>query len=96
MEYDPRRFKWFAMRIRNKTIPAVLLAVLLGASALAFMTADELIDNVKYYLAHDDERELIAHNGFRWVRKDYRIAEVFRKAGNLIKEGVENGTRCYV
>lgn len=29
------------MRIQNRTIPVVLLAVLLGASALAFMTADE-------------------------------------------------------
>lgn len=29
------------MRIKNRTIPVVLLAVLLGASALAFMTTDE-------------------------------------------------------
>lgn len=29
------------------------------------------------------------------MRKDSRIAEVLKKAGNLIKEGLENVMRCY-
>ncbi|HED01021.1 MAG TPA: hypothetical protein ENN18_11705 [Proteobacteria bacterium] len=59
-----------------------------GEEIVSYRNADDLIDKVKYYLAHDEERERIALNGFRRVRKDYRIAELLRKAGDLIKKGM--------
>jgi len=60
-----------------------------GEEVVSYLDADDLIDKVKYYLAHDEERERIARNGFRRVRKDYKIAELLRKSGDLIKKGME-------
>ena len=53
------------------------------------MALGHLLKYMKYYLAHDEERERIALNGFRRVRKDYRIADLLMKAGALIKKGME-------
>jgi len=61
-----------------------------GEEVVSYQNADDLIDKVKYYLVHDDERERIALNGFRRVRKDYRINSLLRKAGSLIKKGMEH------
>ncbi|MBE9525084.1 MAG: glycosyltransferase [Chloroflexi bacterium] len=60
-----------------------------GEEVVSYRDVDELIDKVKYYLAYDEERERIALNGFRRVRKDYKIAELLKKAGDLIKKGME-------
>lgn len=60
-----------------------------GEEIESYKNADELIDKVKYYLAHDEEREKIALNGFRRVLKDYKIAGKLRKAGDLIKKSME-------
>lgn len=60
-----------------------------GEEIDAYTNADELIDKVKYYLAHNEERERIALNGFRRVRKDYRIADLLKRAGDLIRIGME-------
>lgn len=59
-----------------------------GEEVISYRGADELIDKVKYYLAHDEERERIALNGFRRVRKDYKIAALLRKAGDLIQKSM--------
>ena len=61
-----------------------------GEEVVSYGDADELIDKVQYYLAHDEERERIALNGFRRVQKDYRIAELLVKVGDLIKKGMEH------
>jgi len=60
-----------------------------GQEVVSYKTADELIDKIKYYLAHDEERERIALNGFRRVWKDYRIDKLFMKAGDFIKKGMK-------
>lgn len=59
-----------------------------GEEIASYKDAEDLIDKVKYYLAHDEERERIALNGFRRVRKDYNIIELLRKAGDLIRNGM--------
>jgi spore maturation protein CgeB len=59
-----------------------------GEEVVAYQGADDLIDKVKYYLAHDTERERIALNGFRRVRKDYKISGLLIKAGDLIRKGM--------
>jgi spore maturation protein CgeB len=56
---------------------------------VSYRTANELIDKVKYYLVHEEERQRIARNGFRRVKKDYKIDNLLRKAGDLIKNGME-------
>jgi spore maturation protein CgeB len=61
-----------------------------GEEIVSYHDADELIDKVKYYLAHDEERERIALNGFKRVRTDYKIAKLLRKVGDLIKKGMES------
>lgn len=68
-----------------------------GDEVVSYRSADELIDKVQYYLAHDVERERIALNGFRRVRKDYRIADLLIKAAYLIKKGMESeiSSRCF-
>lgn len=60
-----------------------------GEEIVSYKNAADLIDTVKYYLAHDEERERIAINGFRRVQKDYKIAALLRKAGDLIQKGME-------
>ena len=60
-----------------------------GEEVVSYRNTDELIDKVQYYLAHDEERERIAINGFRRVRKDYKIAVLLMKASDLIRKGME-------
>jgi spore maturation protein CgeB len=60
-----------------------------GEEVVSYRNVNELIDRVKYYIDNDEEREKIALNGFRRVRKDYRIADLLMKAGDLIKKGME-------
>lgn len=60
-----------------------------GEEIESYRNADDLIDKVKYYLKHDEERERIALNGFMRVRKDYNIAGLLIKAGDLINNGIE-------
>ena len=50
------------------------------------ITSDNLIDKVRYYLKHDNERELIAKNGFFLVMKEYTC---FSSAAKVIKQIVE-------
>ena len=58
---------------------------------VGYRNIGELIDKVKYYLAHDEEREQIALNGFRRVQKDYKIGKMLIKASELIETGLEQG-----
>jgi spore maturation protein CgeB len=60
-----------------------------GEEIVSYRNAGDLVDKVRYYLAHDEEREKIALNGFKRVRMDYKIAKLLRKAGDLIKNGME-------
>jgi spore maturation protein CgeB len=60
-----------------------------GEEVVSYRNLNELIDRVKHYIDNDEEREKIAINGFRRVRKDYRIADLLMKAGDLIKKGME-------
>lgn len=55
-----------------------------GEEIESYQNVDELIDKIKYYLAHDDERNKIALNGFKRVQKDYKIASLLIKAADLV------------
>jgi spore maturation protein CgeB len=49
---------------------------------------DDLIDRIRYYLEHEDERRAIALNGFRRVMRDHRMRTRMREAGRLIQDGM--------
>jgi len=52
-------------------------------------SADELIDKIRYYLAHDDERRRIALGGYRRAMKDHRFKHRMQQAGELIERGMQ-------
>ena len=60
-----------------------------GEEVVSYQDSGELIDKVHYYLAHDEERERIALNGFRRVQGEYKIASLLTKAAHLIRNGME-------
>jgi spore maturation protein CgeB len=59
-----------------------------GTEIVGYRNADDLIDKIRYYLAHDDERLRIARNGYRRVMRDHRMPERMREAGVLIERGM--------
>jgi len=50
-----------------------------GREAAYFGSFDELVDKIRYYLAHDDERQRIAQAGYeRCMRSDYSYTDLAR------------------
>jgi len=60
-----------------------------GKEVVAYRRTDELIDRIRYYLDHEEERREIALHGYRKTMREYRFADVTRRAGRLIKEGMK-------
>lgn len=59
-----------------------------GSEIIGYSGCDDLIDKVRYYLAHDEERERIALAGFRRVQRDYRITSLLNRVASLIAAGM--------
>ena len=61
---------------------------------------DDLVDKIRYYLDHDDERNRIALAGYRKVMREDLVAHRLRRAGELIEDGIrlkkmrESGVRA--
>ncbi len=55
--------------------------------------ADELVEKVKWYLDHEEERKRIALAGYRRVVRDYRIADLLQRAGDLIERRMRSGLK---
>jgi spore maturation protein CgeB len=60
-----------------------------GEEIISYQNVDDVIDKLRYYLAHNDERQRIALNGYRRVMKDHRLCARMRQAGELIQQGME-------
>lgn len=60
-----------------------------GEEVVGYRGADDLIDKLKYYLDHDEERKEIALRGFRRTMREYRFRDVTRRAGKMLREGME-------
>jgi spore maturation protein CgeB len=60
-----------------------------GMEIVRYVDADELIGKLQYYLENDMERKEIALCGYRRAMRDYRIASVMRKAGELVEAGMK-------
>ena len=59
-----------------------------GREIVGYRNLDEMVDKVRYYLEHDDERIEIARNGYRRAMRDHRIAKRLHEAGQLIERGL--------
>ena len=60
-----------------------------GEEIVGYKNIDDLIDKIKYYLDHDEERRAIALSGYQRVLRDYRIGKLLVQAGRLIRQGME-------
>ena len=59
-----------------------------GEEIAGYRDAEDLIEQLHYYLDNDAERRRIALNGFRKVRAEDRIALRMRQAAKLIERGI--------
>jgi spore maturation protein CgeB len=59
-----------------------------GKEIVGYRNVDDLIDKIRYYLSHDDEREAIARNGYGRVMKDHRFRDRMLQLGELISRGM--------
>lgn len=59
-----------------------------GDEIVGYRNADELIELIRYYLKHDDERRAIAMAGYRRTMRDHRIRQRLHQAAELIAAGM--------
>jgi spore maturation protein CgeB len=59
-----------------------------GDEVVGYRDADDLIAKIEHYLKNDAERLRIARNGYRRTMRDYRVADVLRRAGSLIGDAM--------
>lgn len=55
---------------------------------VAYDSADDLVEKIRFFLAHDKEREKIARAGYRRVMLDHRIGRRFQELDELIRAGM--------
>lgn len=61
-----------------------------GEDIVGYKNADDLIDKILFYLAHDAERTRIARNAYRQVVQNYRIKDLLHKAGRIIYQEMKD------
>lgn len=61
-----------------------------GQEVVGYRGADDLIDQIRYYLEHDETRQAIALSAFRRTMREYRFRDVTRRAGEMIRKGMAN------
>ena len=59
-----------------------------GNEIVGYETADQLIDLIRYYLQHEDERLRIARNGYRRVLADHQIRRRLAEVAGHIGRGM--------
>jgi spore maturation protein CgeB len=59
-----------------------------GEEIVGYRGADDLIDKIRHYLDHDDERVAIARKGYRRVLRDHRMVPRLRQGAQLIEQGM--------
>lgn len=55
---------------------------------VGYQGADELVERIRYYLAHDAERTAIARAGYRRAMRDHRLRDRMRQAAEFVREGL--------
>lgn len=70
--------------------PDLLPAIFdVGTEIVGYRTLENLLDAIRFYLAHDAERERIAAAGQARAMREYTIREVNRHAARLITDGMQ-------
>lgn len=64
-----------------------------GKEIVGYRDADDLIDKIRYYLSHEEERRRIALNGYRRVMRDHRLETRMLEVGALIRAGMRAAGR---
>lgn len=59
-----------------------------GQEIVGYKDADDLVDKLRYYLDHDDERRALALNGYRRAMRDHRFRQRMQEAEALIRRGM--------
>jgi hypothetical protein len=59
-----------------------------GEEIVGYRGADELVDKIRYYLEHDEERKRIALAGYRRVMRDHRMKQRLREGAEMIEDGI--------
>ena len=62
-----------------------------GKEVETYRDTDELIQKIRYYVEHDDERKKIALGGYRRTIKEYRFSDILRKSADYIIDGMTHG-----
>jgi spore maturation protein CgeB len=57
-----------------------------GNEIVGYASADDLIDKIRFYLDHDEERKRIVLNAHRRIMRDYRIEYLLQRAADIIRE----------
>ena len=57
----------------------------IGKEIVCYQDTDDLIDKIKYYLAHEDEAEEVREAGYQRARRDHtwtkRFEKIFKEMG---------------
>lgn len=64
-----------------------------GSEIERYRNAADLIEKVRYYLAHEEERARIVRAAYRRVTGEYRIGPVLRGAAEMIREGMGTASK---
>jgi spore maturation protein CgeB len=59
-----------------------------GQEIVGAETMDDMIDKIRYYLDHDEERKCIALEGFRRTIRDYTMRNCLHLAAQIIERGM--------
>ena len=63
-----------------------------GREIVGYERADDLIDLIRHYLRHDDERVRIARDAYRRVMAEHRISRRLAEAASYIAQGMRTRT----
>jgi len=53
---------------------------------ISYRSVPDLVDKVRYFLRHQDERSSIALNGFRRIQRDYCFSTILRRMAEVIRQ----------
>ncbi len=72
-----------------ENMPGIEKYFIPGEEIILFDTKEELVENIKYYLAHEERRKEIAQAGYERTIKEHlwkhRITELFKSMGGKLK-----------
>ena len=72
--------------VLSEYVPGIEEVYELGKEIVVFHDHNEMVEKIKYYLEHEDQRETIANNGYTRALRDYEISTAIPGLINKIEE----------